>query len=121
MSFLKTVRSLFTPAPSAEPAACFEDLRRGKAVLVDVREHTEWEAGVAKGAKLLPMSDLRGPRSLWTPFLREASGRRIIVHCAAGVRAGTVAKLLVSEGHDAVAAGGLGQWQAAGWEIVKPR
>ncbi len=38
-----------------------EALRRGEAVLVDVREASEWEQGHVPGALLLPLSRLQTP------------------------------------------------------------
>ena len=99
------------------PVDRVEDLRRGRAVLVDIREPKEWEGGVARSAVLLPMSDLNGPRILWADFLRKESGREILLYCAAGGRAGRVAKILADEGYRAANTGGFGDWTGSGWPV----
>jgi len=120
MNFLRNLKAMVTPGNSGEPAACFERLRGGKAVLIDVREPAEWEKGVARTANLLPLSDLRGGRDLWKSFLKKTAGRELVIYCAAGARAGMAARILEAEGHAAVNAGGIGGWASAGWEIVAP-
>ena len=120
MSLLKTLRSMFTPAPRVQPAACFARLRTGQALLVDVRESHEWAGGVARSAALLPLSDLTGPRARWKEFLATAGGRELLIYCASGGRSGIAASLLASEGFRAANAGGLGDLAAAGWAIEPP-
>ena len=120
MSLLSTLKSLFASAPRATPTEAAARVRAGTAVLVDVREPGEWAGGVADTAALLPLSDLRGARTRWKPFLDQLAGREIIVYCASGLRSGLAAKLLVSEGHRATNAGGLAGWANSGWSIVSP-
>lgn len=77
-----------------------QNLAAGKAVLVDVREVDEWNDGHLQQAKLLPLSRIeRGisPEQLTT---LAPSGKIIYLHCAAGARCQTAAKLLRSTGRD---------------------
>lgn len=121
MSLLNSLKSMFTPAPRVSPAEAGPRVTAGDALLVDVREPGEWSGGVAKGAALLPLSDLTGARRQWRDFLSGANGRELLVYCASGMRSNSAARLLTNEGFRAANAGGLGDWVAAGWPVVKPR
>ena len=70
----------------------------GKAVLLDVREQSEWNDGHLKGAIFLPLSELR--RAEKTPESLPKD-KQIYVHCAAGVRSLKAAKKLKELGLDA--------------------
>ena len=95
-------------------------MRSKEALLVDVREPGEWASGVAKSARLLPLSDLTGKGSEWGPFLAGSTGREILLYCAAGGRAGLAARILASEGFRAHNTGGPKDWIASGWPVAKP-
>jgi rhodanese-related sulfurtransferase len=114
------VRLLISARPGITTAEAQKNIQAGTAVLVDVREPSEWSSGVAKPAALLAMSDLRGSRAQWKPFLEKSSGKQIIVYCASGARSGTVAALLRREGHNAVNLGGFSAWANAGLPTRRP-
>ncbi len=120
MNFLQLLKSMFRTAPHCSPADCAARVRNGEALLVDVREPSEWTDGVAQAANLLPLSDLTGGRAQWKLFLADANGREIFLYCASGGRSGMAAKLLVAEGIRAANTGGLGDWLDAGWPMAKP-
>ncbi len=122
MKFTQILKAMFTPAIRLPAAECFARVGKGAAVLVDVREPSEWTDGVADLAALLPLSNLNGDRKLWDPFLaaQRAAGREILVYCAAGGRSALVAKALAAEGYRVANVGGLEEWSAAGWKIVPP-
>jgi rhodanese-related sulfurtransferase len=83
------------------------------ALLLDVRNPHEWQAGHAEGAAWIPMSEL-AERQEELPTDRE-----IVVICKTGNRSAQVAKALVAAGYGAVnVAGGSEAWQAAGLAIV---
>ena len=93
----------------------------GKAVLVDVREASEWTAtGVATPAVLLAKSDFDGPQKDWKPFLEKNAGKEIILYCRSGHRAGLVGAALAEKGVKVANAGGLNDWIAAGLPVRKP-
>ncbi len=92
----------------------------GEAVLVDVREPAEWAGGVAKPALLLSLSDLRGPRQQWGPALEQHQGKTFLLYCASGMRSGTAARQLMSEGHTAKNLGGFGRWARSGLPTRQP-
>lgn len=93
------------------------DAQESGAVLLDVREHDEWDAGHASGAVHVPMSEL--PRGLAESGALDAD-RRIVVVCRVGARSAQVAAWLDRQGYDAVnLAGGMIAWAHAGRPIVR--
>lgn len=83
------------------------------ALLLDVRNPDEWQAGHAEGAAWIPMGEL-AERQEELPTDRE-----IVVICKTGGRSAQVAKALLAAGYGAAnVAGGSEAWQAAGMPIV---
>jgi rhodanese-related sulfurtransferase len=83
------------------------------ALLLDVRNPDEWQAGHAEGAAWIPMGEL-AERQEELPTDRE-----IVVICKTGGRSAQVAKALLAAGYAAVnVAGGSEAWQSAGMPIV---
>ena len=81
-------------------------VKSGRAVLVDVREPKEWAAtGVAAPAELLPKSDFDGAQKQWKDFLAHVGGKKIILYCHSGFRAGLVAAALADQGFSVLNAG----------------
>lgn len=79
------------------------------AVVLDVREDDEWQAGHAVGAVHIPMTEL-AERLDDVP-----EGDPLYVICRSGGRSARVAAYLNANGWDAVnVVGGMGAWQAAG-------
>lgn len=100
------------------PAAAAQLVADGKAVLVDIREPSEWaEAGVAAPAVLLPKSDFDGDKKQWKDFLAKAGAKQIILYCRSGRRADAVGQALAAEGRSVANAGGLKDWVAAGLPV----
>ena len=102
------------------PAASFDRVRNGDALLVDVRERSEWEKGFARSALLLPLSDLTRSRVDWTALRETVKQREMILYCGAGVRSNLAARILCAEGFRASNGGALREWTDAGWPIAKP-
>jgi rhodanese-related sulfurtransferase len=101
------------PAVSPEEAARL--VSEGKALLVDVREPSEWaESGVAAPAALLSKSDFEGAKKAWTPFLESVGDKQVIVYCRSGRRSEAVAAALAKEGFNVANAGGFPAWKDAG-------
>ncbi|MDQ2958794.1 MAG: rhodanese-like domain-containing protein, partial [Actinomycetota bacterium] len=79
------------------------------AILLDVREQHEWDAGHAPQARHLPMSELAG-RAAELP-----QDVRIVCVCHLGGRSAAVSAALNRGGWQAVnLTGGMRAWQAAG-------
>ncbi len=108
-------------APKITPADAAKRVAEGKAVLVDVREASEWaDTGVATPAVLLAKSDFDGAQKDWKPFLEKNAGKEIILYCRSGARAGTVASALAEKGVKVSNAGGFRDWEKAGLPTRKP-
>ena len=88
---------LYAARPRLSPRDAAREAASGRAAIIDVREPSEWSSGVAAPAALLPLSDLRGDRTLWEAF-----------------------EMLRKEGFDAVNLGGFSAWQGAGLPVRKP-
>lgn len=85
------------------------------AVVVDVREPSEYSAGHLPNAKHIPVGDI-DKRAGELP-----TNKPLLVVCASGQRAGKAASLLRKAGRDQVFCleGGLGAWRQAGLPVVK--
>jgi rhodanese-related sulfurtransferase len=83
------------------------------AMLLDVREDDEWQAGHAPQADHVPMS------VLGEQLDRLDQGRRIVAICRSGSRSDRVATALRQRGYDATnVEGGMQAWAAAGLPVV---
>ncbi|MBK3645416.1 MULTISPECIES: rhodanese-like domain-containing protein [Streptomyces] len=88
------------------------------AVLLDVREPYEWQAGHAPGAVHLSLSALAAGAGLPA----RAQARPLVVICRSGNRSRQAAELLVARGAQAVdVVGGMRDWAAAGLPVVDAR
>jgi rhodanese-related sulfurtransferase len=90
----------------------------GAAVLLDVREPHEWQAGHAPGAVHLPLAALAAGAALPA----SAQGRPVVVICRSGNRSRQAAELLQARRVEAVdVIGGLRGWAGAGLPVVDSR
>ncbi len=90
----------------------------GDAVLLDVREPYEWQAGHAPRAVHLPLSALAAGAGLPA----QAQARPLVVICRSGNRSRQAAELLVARGAQAVdVIGGMRDWAGAGLPVVDAR
>jgi rhodanese-related sulfurtransferase len=92
-------------------------IEQGQAVVVDVREQHEYDAGHIKGAILLPLST-------WDPddLPPVPEGKHLLLHCRSANRCGVAAQNLLEngyEGHINRLAGGMLAWQAAGAPVSR--
>lgn len=111
----------FSDIAKITPADAARLVADGKAVLVDVREPSEWhESGVAAPAVLLAKSDFDGAMAdNWKSFLAGNGDKEIILYCRSGKRAGIVGEALAKSGHKVANAGGFKDWQEAGLPVRK--
>ena len=77
-----------------------ENVKSGKAVVVDVREQNEWEAGHLKGAILIPQSKLKIAGQLAELLKVLPKDKIIYTHCRAGRRALTCGDIFKQQGYD---------------------
>ena len=96
----------------ATPETISDWLAKGEAILVDVRETSEYEQEHIPGSMLVPLS------ALDPDVFPHISVKKLVLHCAIGKRSAAAAKQLVQAGHTPPInmAGGLKAWREAGLE-----
>ena len=77
-----------------------ENVKAGKALIIDVREQNEWDAGHLKDAVLIPQSKLRVEGQLADLLKAVPKDKIIYTHCRAGGRALTCGDILKKQGYD---------------------
>jgi phage shock protein E len=97
--------ALASPARAADhtkdtPDEVKKALADGKAVLLDVREKDEWDAGHLKDAKLLPLSTLKGGAKAEDVAKVAPKEKIVYCHCGSGVRCLKAADELKKLGYD---------------------
>ncbi|MGZ6312226.1 MAG: molybdopterin-synthase adenylyltransferase MoeB [Candidatus Limnocylindrales bacterium] len=88
------------------------------ALLLDVREPHEWDAGHVPGALHVPLGRLE----TYLPLAAPDKARPVVVYCATGVRSLAGGRTLQLLGYQDVAslAGGLELWRAQGLPVEAP-
>jgi rhodanese-related sulfurtransferase len=71
-----------------------------KAVLIDVREQKEWDAGHLKDADLLPLSKLKVGVPADELEKKLPKGKVVYLHCKSGGRCLSAADVLKGKGYD---------------------
>ena len=106
--------SLFT-VKNLTPAEVRVGMEKDEIVLVDVRELDEHNAERIKGAVSVPLSRLE------TAKLPDADGKRIVMHCAGGVRSARAVTVCRKRGLtvDHHLAGGIAAWKAHGLPTIR--
>ena len=77
-----------------------QKLADGKAVLLDVREENEWNAGHLQDAKLLPLSIIRQGELTEQQKKLLPKDKPVYCHCRSGGRVLAVSKILRAKGYD---------------------
>jgi rhodanese-related sulfurtransferase len=104
-----------TGGPALNTLGATRLINDANAVVVDVREPAEFNAGHLPNARNIPLKDL-DKRSGDLP-----AGKPVIVVCASGQRSARAAATLRKTGRDQVFCldGGLQAWQQAGLPVLK--
>ena len=112
--FLKLVESVLPNVREVDVAETQRRTAQG-AILVDVREDREWEAGHARGAVHIGKGVIERDIEQKVPD----AGAEIILYCGGGFRSALAADSLRKMGYRNVAsmAGGWRAWEAGGGEI----
>lgn len=105
-----------TEVIGADPATVHEWMETGEALLVDVRETSEFDKEHIPGAMLLPLS------SFDPEIFPKVPGKKIVLHCAVGKRSESAGKMLLAYGHSDVIhmSGGIEEWKKKGLETEIP-
>ena len=100
--------------PTVSPEEALRWVSEG-AVLLDVREQVEWDAGHAPQALHVPLGGLA------SAALPDYRGRRVLAICRSGNRSKQAATLLLARGCDAYSVdAGMNGWHAVGGRVVTP-
>lgn len=92
-------------------------LNQDDAVVLDVREDSEVQAGKIKGAKHIPLGQLKTR----LPELDKAKDKPILVYCRSGSRSAHACSVLTSAGFQQVhnLEGGIMAWESANLPLSK--
>ncbi len=113
MSVASALKNLFTRPYTTVSAAQAAAMAAGGAVLLDVREPREWQAGHAPKARHIPLGQL-ARRAGELP-----QGRAVVTVCRSGARSARAAALLARDGREVSSlAGGMHAWARAGLPVV---
>ena len=95
-----------------------QEFESGKAMLIDIREPFEHATGVAKGAKLLPMSQIRNGSAT----IPRDTSKPVLLICNSQNRSKAMAQMLEEQGYRNIryVDGGMSAWNQRGWPTVKP-
>jgi rhodanese-related sulfurtransferase len=95
------------------PEKIHEWRKSGNAVIIDVREQSEWDDAHIPDAHLIPLSNF-DPSAV--PYLEE---KNLEFHCRSGHRCGIASEKMVESGYTGVIKrmeGGFLAWDAAGYD-----
>ena len=107
------LRNLFSKPYRSVSAAQAAALADGGAVLLDVREPHEWQAGHAPRARHIPLGQL-ARRAAELP-----QHRAVVTVCRSGARSARAAVMLAGDGREVSnLAGGMRAWARAGLPVV---
>jgi rhodanese-related sulfurtransferase len=98
--FLLSVAALAAEQTKDSLKTVKENVEAEKAVLVDVREKSEWDAGHIDGAIFLPLSELKAGLSEDELAERLPADKVLYTHCVVGKRSLTAAGILEKLGYD---------------------
>ena len=110
---------------STRAAEVGEAVKNGEYLVVDVREPEEWNQGHIPGAILIPRgvlefrADPASPSA--DPLLSSSKDRKILVHCAVGIRSALATDALNEMGFTDVTnlEDGFGAWAAEGLPVER--
>lgn len=105
-----------TGAKGISPLEATLLMNREDAIIVDVREGSEWAAGHIANARHIPLGQLDKRMS----ELERFKGRTLILLCQSGNRSATVCRRLGKIGFEKVhnLAGGIAAWTDAGLPVT---
>lgn len=122
---LTLLRALFSRPTETASVSEASSLMLSGAVLVDVREPSEWLAGHAKGAVHVPLAELQrhGRGALTSRGITAGAGSTVLLICRSGMRSGMACQKLKTEDAFRVinVKGGTLAWQRAGLPMEDAR
>ena len=104
----------------ANPKESYDLLTRGKGIFLDVREKSEVEDGIIKGAHWFPLSKIESNKMDALQEIKKISeGKQVFVYCRSGARSGRVKSFLQEVQVNAVNLGGYSSLISEGLPIEK--
>jgi rhodanese-related sulfurtransferase len=99
------------------PAAAVQLINREKAVVIDVCDSAEYQAGHVGGAKSIPLADLETK----LPTVVKNKATPVVLVCASGARSARAVAVARKLGYDNAQslAGGLKSWRDANLPVEK--
>ena len=99
------------------PAAAVQLINREKAVVIDVCEPAEYQAGHVGGARSIPLGELEAK----LPGAVKNKATPLVLVCASGMRSGRAVAIARKMGYDNAQSlsGGLKSWREASLPIEK--
>ena len=99
------------------PAAAVQLINREKAVVIDVCDSAEYQAGHVGGAKSIPLADLETK----LPTVVKNKATPVVLVCASGARSARAVAIARKLGYDNAQslAGGLKSWREANLPVEK--
>jgi rhodanese-related sulfurtransferase len=120
MNLLSRLFGAEPTSPSTTPGQvdvreAYRRQRDDGAVLIDVRERSEWQHGHAPNAQLIPLASLARRVS------EIPRDRDVLLICRSGNRSGTAQRQLVQLGYERVlnVTGGMNAWASAGLPVER--
>lgn len=106
------------PSKAVDLDTARAEFESGRVVMIDIREPDEHATGVARGARLLPMSQLRSRLA----EIPTDPDRPVLLICNTQNRSSAVLKALREHGYPHVryVHGGMSDWVRRGWPVVPP-
>jgi rhodanese-related sulfurtransferase len=113
MSVTQFLKKLVAKDYATIPASQAQTLiQQRRAILLDVRERHEWDAGHALVARNIPLGALAGRLS------ELPASRPVVTVCHSGMRSARAAGLLARHGHEVYnLRGGMRAWAKAGLPV----
>ena len=102
------------PIETLDATAVAGLMKSGKALLIDVREPSEYAAERIAGALLYPLSTFDAK------LLPDDGAQKVIFQCGSGKRSLSAAqqRLAAGQAHAAHMGGGIAAWKAAGLPVI---
>jgi len=94
-------------------------LDEGSAVLIDVRELEEVQAGMAAPAEWYPKSTIDAKLPTFVDYLKSFGDKQKILYCRSGRRVSLVIEALAPFGIEALNMGAFQDWASAGYPVKK--
>ncbi len=109
------ISSVFADVPAVSPQQAAQMQSEKNAVIIDVREKDEWNAGHIAGAIHIPLSEISNRVGELTKYQNQP----VIMQCRSGARSAKAADILTKSGFTNVhnLDGGLNAWQKADLKI----